>query len=92
MNPSLIFLILEHNSSDLLAIEHLIGGLSGIIKLTAPLKAVAASYQAGGEELVLEKNGADVQTIIETIGPANIAAVMPRWAAILKTLRGASLK
>jgi hypothetical protein len=88
MNPTLIFLILEHNSSDVLAIEHLIGGLSGIIKLVSPLKAIAASYQAGGAELVLAKNGADVQLIIETIGPANIAAVMPRGAAILKTIQG----
>jgi hypothetical protein len=92
LNPALIFLILEHNSSDLLAIEHLIGGLSGIIKLVGPLKAIEASYQAGGAEFVLAKNGADVQLIIETIGPANIAAAMPRAAAILKTVQGATSK
>ena len=88
MNPSLIFLVLEHNASDLLAIQEKIGGLGMIIKLVGPLKALAASYQAGGAELVLAKNGADVQAIIETIGPANIAAVMPHAAAILKTVQG----
>ena len=87
MNPQLIFEILAKNRDDLLAIEQVIGGLSGIIKLEPQLYAVYEAYAAGGADQVLRTCGPHVQSILETVGPANIAALMPRLANILKTLQ-----
>lgn len=87
MNPAIIFDILTKNAEDLLAVEQVIGGFAGIIKLEPQLYALYAAYEAGGVDQVLHTCGAHVQAVIETIGPANIASVMPRVANILKTLQ-----
>ena len=90
MNPYIIFLLLHSNADDLLAIEKCIGGLGSIIKLEPQLYAIYSAYEKGGAEAVLESCGPNVQAIIETIGPPNIAAVLPRAAKILKTIEGAT--
>ncbi len=87
MNPQIIFEILAKNRDDLLAIEQAVGGLSGILKLEPQAYAIYEAYEAGGADQVLRTCGPHVQVVVETIGPANIAAVMPRVANILKTLQ-----
>jgi hypothetical protein len=90
MNPLIFFTILRTNAADLLAIEQKIGGLSAIIKLEPQLFALYQAYAAGGLQAVLRNGGANVQAIIEAIGPANIAAVLPHAGNILKTLQGSA--
>jgi len=92
MNPQLLFAILRANGGDLLAIENKIGGLGGIIKLEPQLYAIYSAYESGGAGAVLSSCGPNIQAVIETIGPNNIAAVLPYAAKILKTIQRGTAK
>lgn len=63
--------------NDINKIEQSLGGIPGLVAVGGELQTLWQLYRSGGINAVLEKGGPDVQAIIEKIGPANIAAVMP---------------
>ena len=85
MNPEIIFKILRANGKDLLAIEEKVGGLGGLIRLEPHFYALWHLYGSGGIQAVFAGGGGEVQAIIEAIGPANIAVILPSLGNIYKT-------
>lgn len=84
--------LLVTNGADINVIEQATGGLSGAVALGAHINNLWKLYESGGLDAVLQKGGQDVQAIIEKIGPANIAAVMPAAGNLLAAYQASQSK
>lgn len=81
---SLIFGLMGSNSSDVMALEGVVG-FGKLTQLAGPLGKISSSYATGGIAAVLENNPKDIQEVVTDLGP-NIGKVAPNLANLAEAL------